>query len=385
MPKVDGTADIYSHRQGCLIASGNVWSPRPTLQSYAAYTPALARLNAEHLRGDRAPEYVFFRVEPIDGRLPSLEDGHSWLALINGYELEKLDGDLALLRRRNTRAEDAAPATGEFSLHTLGQEVVVPRAGALLAEIDVRKTFLGGLASTAFKSPQLAIEVTLASGARRRYRFVPGMAVAPILFSPLVNTTRDFALLSVGHPTFLSDNAVVSFRITTSSLGARLWSDQIRVRFTPVALKPGSKLPLRGLFDRPAEEPPAGGRVSASLGCDGGVDRLNGLMPVPMDLRIGGGLSIEGWAAASAKDGVPAEEVYVVLAPAVGAPLYVQARRTPRPDVGNFFKQPSLDQSGFVAQIDTSSLRGDYRLYVAQLRQGRLIQCQPFRKLVIAP
>jgi len=385
LPKLDGTADIYSYRQGCLIASGNAWAPRPILQSYSAYTPALARLNAEHLKGDRAPKHVFFRVEPIDGRLPSLEDGHSWLALINGYELEKLDGDLAMLRRRDEKAEDVAPVAAELSVHALGQEIAVPKAGSLLAEIDVRKTFLGRLASIVFKSPELAIEVTLASGAQRRYRFVAGMAGAPVLLSPLVNTTRDFALLAVGHPTFVSDNAVVSFRITTSSLGARFWSDQVKVRFTPVALKQSSALAISALFDRPAEEPPLGGKVSESLVCNGNVDRLNGLMPVPMEVRIGGILFIEGWTAVSARDGVLAEQVYVVLAPAVGAPLYVRARSTPRPDVGAFFKQPNLAQSGFMAQVDTSALSGDYLLYAAQVRQGRLINCQPFRKLVIAP
>jgi hypothetical protein len=335
LPRLDGTTDIYSYRQGCLIASGNAWAPRPILQSYSAYTPALARLNAEHVKGDQAPAHIFFRVEAIDGRLPSLEDGHSWLALINGYELEKLDGDLALLRRRDGKAEDPAPVAAELSVHALGQEVAVPKAGSLLAEIDVRKTLLGRLASIVFKSPELAIEVTLASGAQRRYRFVAGMAGAPVLFSPLVNTTRDFALLAVGHPTFMSDNAVVSFRITTSSLGARFWSDQVKVRFTPVALKQSSALPIGALFDRPAEEPPLGGKVSESLVCDGNLDRLNGLMPVPMEIRIGGILSIEGWTAASARDGVLAEQVYVVLAPVVGAPLYVRRAARPAPMWGS--------------------------------------------------
>jgi hypothetical protein len=384
LPRLDGTTDIYSYRQGCLIASGNAWSPRPILQSYSAYTPALARLNAEHLKGDRAPAHIFFRVEPIDGRLPSLEDGHSWPILINDYELEKLDGDLAILGRRSEPAAGIPEPKGEFATHAMDQAIAVPKTGAVLAEIDVRRTLLGRLASIVFKSPELAIELTLASGAQRRYRFVAGMAGAPFLFSPLVDNTREFALVAAGNPAFLSDNAIVSFRITTSSLGARFWSDQVRVRFTPVALRRSSAVATSTLFDRPADAAPLAGKVSASIVCDGNIDRLNGRIPVPMEVRIGGILSIEGWTAVSARDGVLPEEVHVVLAPSDGAPIYVRARGTPRPDVGEYFKQPGLAQSGFVAQIDTTGLEGEYLLYLAQVHQGRLVTCQPFRRLLIA-
>lgn len=384
LPRLDGTTDIYSYRQGCLIASGNAWLPRPILQSYSAYTPALARLNAQHLKGDRAPTHIFFRVEPIDGRLPSLEDGHSWPILINDYEFERLDGDLAILARGAEPTAGIPEARGEFAAHAMGQAIGVPKSGAMLAEFDLRRTALGQLASILFKSPELAIEVTLASGAQRRYRFVAGMAGAPFLFSPLVENTREFALVAAGNPAFLSDSAIVSFRITTSSIGARFWSDQVKVRFTPLPLKRSNSQATSALFDRPSDTAPLGGKASESIVCDGNVDRLNGRMPVPMEVRIGGILSVDGWTAVSARDGVLPEQVYVVLAPADGAPIYVRARSTPRPDVGDYFKQPALAQSGFVAQVDTSDLSGSYQLYVAQVKAGRLISCQPVRKLTIA-
>jgi hypothetical protein len=80
-----GTADMYGSALSRLLVSGLAWSPRPVLESYSAYTPALARLDADHLTGAAAPDNVFFRPDPIDYRLPALEDGLSWPALLSLY------------------------------------------------------------------------------------------------------------------------------------------------------------------------------------------------------------------------------------------------------------------------------------------------------------
>ncbi|MEN3033119.1 hypothetical protein, partial [Chromobacterium amazonense] len=44
-----GTADVYPTELAPLIAAGSTWVPRPILQSYSVYTPALATANADHL------------------------------------------------------------------------------------------------------------------------------------------------------------------------------------------------------------------------------------------------------------------------------------------------------------------------------------------------
>ena len=81
--RLDGTTDFYSMNQSWLFAAGNAWAPRPVLQSYSTYTPKLAELNLHYLTSSRAPDNIVFRVEPIDNRLPSLEDGPSWAAIAN--------------------------------------------------------------------------------------------------------------------------------------------------------------------------------------------------------------------------------------------------------------------------------------------------------------
>ena len=96
-PVLKGTVDIYSYDQTYLIASGMHWSPRPVFQSYSVFTPQFAKKNKHHLLSLDRPDTVLFRIEPIDNRIPSLEDGSSWSALINQYQPEGFAHDFLVL------------------------------------------------------------------------------------------------------------------------------------------------------------------------------------------------------------------------------------------------------------------------------------------------
>jgi len=100
LPLFSGTSDIYSYNQTDLLASGNLYNPRPIFQGYSAYTPKLCLANRAHLLSPSAPDNVFFRVETIDQRLPSLDDGASWPVLLSRYRFERLlPQNIALLRK----------------------------------------------------------------------------------------------------------------------------------------------------------------------------------------------------------------------------------------------------------------------------------------------
>jgi len=92
-PSFSGTTDIYSSQQSDLNASNNRWSPRPVFQSYAAYSPWLAEKNKQYLLGVSAPDNIIFRIEPLDDRFPSLEDGASWPILLSHYKPTGLNND----------------------------------------------------------------------------------------------------------------------------------------------------------------------------------------------------------------------------------------------------------------------------------------------------
>src|SRR5262249_37075281 len=99
LPRIDGSADIYPYYQNILLANGVEWSPRPIIQSYSAYEPKLADINANHLSSSSAPLHVFFDVSPIDGRLAALEDGKSWPLLLSRYHIVGRSGHYLMLDR----------------------------------------------------------------------------------------------------------------------------------------------------------------------------------------------------------------------------------------------------------------------------------------------
>ncbi len=102
-----GGADLYPVDQAVIIANTTRWDPRPVFQSYAAYTPFLAELNAAHLAGPSRPQTLLFRVAAIDGRFPALDDGPSWLSILSSYRL---------LTRQNRTPCSASPTPGDVHL-----------------------------------------------------------------------------------------------------------------------------------------------------------------------------------------------------------------------------------------------------------------------------
>lgn len=386
LPKLDGTTDIYSYGQTCLIATQNSWSPRPIFQSYSAYTSDLAEINRQHLMGLTAPDHVLFRVEPIDGRLPSLEDGYSWPTLLNRYVLKGFQNDYLQFDKRS---QPSHTSSHELTLiktvsAQLGQPIEVPRkSGALIfASVSVRPTILGKIASVLFKPPQLQIRVGLANGSFKEYRYVARMAEKPIMISPLVDTTRDFYLLANGSSAFIDGNRVTSIQIAPRGGTSLAWSDAIDVQYFSIPSPPQSNA-AAGAFDRPviAWGGPTISRTGDDWqGCDGSIDSLNGVSPAPMTQSAGAILSVDGWAAGSAQRGELADAVYVALIPKQDkAPVFVKARATDRSDVARYFNQPAIRMSGFSAYIDTSNLQGEYALSIVQQLGSRYIPCRPLR------
>ena len=200
LPPIPGRVDLYSYGQTILFANGLAYAPRPVMQSYSAYTPALARLNASYLRSARAPDNLLFAVQTIDDRFPSLDDGLSWPVLLTRYDpkslLGKQGGFLLLSRSANPRSFQMIP------LQTLsarfGEPVAVPAMSnnPLWAEIEINKSVVGRMALLFYKPPELRLTVILKNRSQQSFRLVPGQASGGFLLSPLIADTKAFAALA---------------------------------------------------------------------------------------------------------------------------------------------------------------------------------------------
>src|SRR5262249_42870881 len=95
----DDPVDMVSREQGVVLLNRLNYRPRPVLQSYSTFTPFLQSAHADFFRGPRAPEYVLFSLGPIDGRLPTLEDGPALVELIQRYRPVLEEESYLLLQR----------------------------------------------------------------------------------------------------------------------------------------------------------------------------------------------------------------------------------------------------------------------------------------------
>ena len=149
-------------------AAANVidYRPFPIFQTYTASTPFLDNWDAEFLSDpERAPNFLLFEWNSIDGRHPLLDVPATSLAMFRQYEADSSYGAQLLLRKR------ARPLDGNVRLvrsDTLGfgQPLKLPESGhPLFARIYLRLNMLGQLLKFCFRIPE--IDILLSSPAGR--------------------------------------------------------------------------------------------------------------------------------------------------------------------------------------------------------------------------
>jgi hypothetical protein len=235
LPVLNGTVDTYPFDQAKLIANGYEWAPRPTLQSYSAYTAKLIHLDNEYLLSGKAPDHLLFKVATIDERYPSLDDGLSWPTILTNYRLKSAHGDFLVLSKAqptNIAVNSCNQGSGTFSFD---EKISVPGNGALIfAAIDIKPTFLGRLMNLFFKKSEMRITIHLQNGTTKNYRLVPKMAESGFLLSPLIETTEEFKKIISG------DNLSSSFQMSTFSIAPVdrfwQWNKEFKVDFKSVNL-----------------------------------------------------------------------------------------------------------------------------------------------------
>jgi hypothetical protein len=178
-----------------LIAHDLQFDPRPVIQSYSAFTPELAELNAAHLRGPHAPDNILFDVNSVNNNFPSLEDGRSWPELLTRYDITDLTGQFVILKRSSHPRKHRLTPLADVPVQ-LGVPVTIATNDApLWAELEISPTLFGAVVATLYKPPVLNLSVSLEDGRQLLFRVVPGMARSGFLLSPLIPDNESFASL----------------------------------------------------------------------------------------------------------------------------------------------------------------------------------------------
>ncbi len=364
LPPTSGTVDLYPNDQELLLASNRDYYPRPVMQSYSAYTPELAFLNANHLNGPHAPQTVFFGIDPIDEHYPSMDDGPSWPVLLGQYHFRTYAQAYAVLDRVAGALAGILDPTVMSGTPRFGDNVSVPQDMPFVwAKMQFHPTLLGRIASALFKLPLLRMDVTTVGGQTTKFRIVPGMASAGFLLSPTVTSARDFVALRSTVADVLAGQRVTSIKLhEDGELG--LWGESFDVQFA--ALRIPSDPSIDAVVLGRLEDGPPADKLPVAGECI--IDTVGGVpvteQPVPV---MGRTVTVTGWGFVStAQEGRDGGSVRIALTPEASSTLYASAERQPRPDVDANFGLTRPTHAGFTAQVNLTGINGPTTLRIVQ-------------------
>ncbi len=232
LPILAGRSDIYPFDQSDLIASGNIWAPRPVFQSYLAYTKKLAQLNADYLLSENAPQNIFFKIATFDERIPALDDGLSWPILLQNYTPIKMVNEFLLLQKKSTHA--VVRKNISSSEYGLDEIIEIPNSAnkIIFADFEIKLTLIGRLLATLFRPSQLQIAATLSDGSTKIFRIHSTTAKAGFIISPLIENIEEFR--SLFDKDFIGNKTVKSFTISNRSAHNFFWKSRFKITFSSI-------------------------------------------------------------------------------------------------------------------------------------------------------
>jgi hypothetical protein len=189
----DGTVDAYPYGSAGLIAAGLRYTPRPIFESYMAWTPRLTELNAEHLRGASAPQWLWVGIDSVDERYALFDDAPSWLEMIRRYDVAG-SGDRLLLRK-SASVRPLALAPMGSSGGRFNEDLRLPDAPLLWCAIDLHPTLLTRVEEIIARPPVIYVEIVTADGKRAGYRAPVALLRSGFLASPHVTSIADLGAL----------------------------------------------------------------------------------------------------------------------------------------------------------------------------------------------
>jgi hypothetical protein len=234
VPSLAGSVDIIPSQQSSLVAAGLDYTPRPTIQEYSAYSPALIDRDRAFFLSGRAPQNLLIAPGSIDGHYPASAEGALWPLFLERYESQGVVGNNLLLATRQSALPDILGAPNTVST-ALDQSVHLPADGdAWFVKIDVAETAWGKLFDFFFKPPLVFLKLRYGDGSERSYRLIPGMVSEGMLLSPTVATAND--LDRVFHGEVQNLPRPVAMTISTDPLGSVAYQAPLSVTFQPLDL-----------------------------------------------------------------------------------------------------------------------------------------------------
>lgn len=227
----EASVDVLGFEQAIALFNDLNYQPRPVFQGYSAYTPYLSRLNGDYFASDRAPEFVLFKLQTLDGRLATMDDPHSLRLLIQRYTYLLSEQGFTLWQRKPGPFDvnQFEPTPISSVTHRIGESIAVPAHPdhGIWVEIHYRFSLLGKLRRFLFKPPLVQLRITDESGTESVHRLPQPIGRTGFMLSPIANDLIYFMRAAGGG----SSQRAASLKIEASSSDLDCLKPEVRVSF----------------------------------------------------------------------------------------------------------------------------------------------------------
>jgi hypothetical protein len=208
------TIDVLGHELGVALFNRFNYQPRPVIQSYSTFNPALDQLNYNLYASARAPQFVLSKIQTIDSRLPTMDDPHVLLMLAYRYEYLRTEKEFGLWKLNPGPFDPAAFAPRPLRTTELAvnRPLVIEDLSAepLWVKIDLQPSWLGKLRSFFYKPPQVRLSFETTAGLKRDFLIPLPQGRTGFLLNPMIEDVVDYMKFA---------NSQVDKRVRSLTLG----------------------------------------------------------------------------------------------------------------------------------------------------------------------
>lgn len=204
----NSTVDVMNYYQWAALANQMNYRPRPVIQGYSAFTPALQNLNGDYFRSSARPQFILLSQQAIDSRFPTLEDSAALnFALANYAPVVQDDGFLVL---RQSSAVNPSFQLVDRQVLRFGEQLDVRRWARrpLFLSVIIRPSLVGRFVEFIYQPPPLYVRISEGED-QKRYRLVPEMAKLPFLLSPMLDNNDDVLALYNASPAKVVESLMI--------------------------------------------------------------------------------------------------------------------------------------------------------------------------------
>ena len=237
----DSTIDVLGFEQAIALFNDFNYTPRPVFQGYSAYTPHLAKLNEEFYASDRAPEFVLFKLQTLDGRLAAMDDPHALRLLIHRYRYLFSEQGYALWKRNPEPFDPAscAPSLIRNGAYRLGDSISLADLNAqnLWVEIDYHFSMLGKVRRFLYRPVEVFLTITDTTGTQTVHRLPGPIGRTGFMINPIIDDLMEFMRAAGGDP----KRRVASIKLDTAPQDRDCMDDEFTMRISSVPASDAAK------------------------------------------------------------------------------------------------------------------------------------------------